>query len=179
MSRNRRDNITRRNRQKQWAKEQLMWRTNGRQMRPGFLPNGVGKRLKLFASRAGDPVVYYAAYRKTQAGAWKIYYTDPQVQFLRFCGPKDAPTALKKRGFDWAWNRRPSRSSEGTPNPTAGPGASPQSVSTPWTDRPGPPAHADPQLQPAAFPVFAPGTGAAESAGKATERLSEHDRDER
>lgn len=48
---------------------------------------------------------YHALYVR-RGSKWKLVRADNALEFLRFCGPKDAPRALANRGFSHQWVKR-------------------------------------------------------------------------
>ncbi len=95
----RRAAVTRANRRRQWAKERVMFQTNGHGL-PKFA-NPIVAEVTLEVRSLEH--TYLARYGKTRLGKWKLLRCDPEVEFLRYCGRQDARVALQKRGLAFKW----------------------------------------------------------------------------
>lgn len=107
MSRPSRNYITRRNRQRQWAKEQSLLNSGGKY--PGKSLNQIEQKLTLEAiDRDGHS--WLARFEQKRFSGWRLVRAQPPLDFLRFCGPKDCKAALLNRGFTFRWLGVPPKS---------------------------------------------------------------------
>ncbi len=68
--------------------------------KPQYVPDTTKLRT-LVASANG--IQYRATYQKF-GPKWKLISADSALEFLRYCGPENAPTALAKRRLQWHWH---------------------------------------------------------------------------
>lgn len=100
MSRPSRNAVTRANRRRQHQREWTAMQTNGEGL-PAFA-NPIVEKVTLEVH--SDTQTYLARYGKTRLGRWKLLRCDPFLNFLRWCGRKDAPIALKNRGLTYQFH---------------------------------------------------------------------------
>lgn len=99
MSRHR-NYIARRNRSRQHQKESALWNSNGVYL--GKPWDQVSRKLSLEAW-AEDGRTFMARYGYRRCSGWKLIRSDPELDFLRFCGLKDCSAALKNRHLSFRW----------------------------------------------------------------------------